>query len=148
MSPKISDAGLRYARLALGASFLSAVASRFGLWQGTPGLSRFPAFIEYTGQVNSFMPSATIPLLAWMATFCEVACGLGLLLFGLLPTRIVAESVWPRTLAFASAALLLLFALAMTISLGPKKPLDYSVFSASACALLLAIHQSSPRSTA
>ncbi|HEU4635082.1 MAG TPA: DoxX protein [Edaphobacter sp.] len=148
MSATISDAALRYARIALGTAFLSAVASRFGLWQGTPGLSRFPAFIAHTGQVNAFMPAVTIPFLAWAATFLEVACGLGLVLFGLLPARIVAVSVWPRILAFASAVLLLLFALAMTISLGPKQPLDYSVFSASACALLLAIYPVSPSSPA
>jgi hypothetical protein len=43
--------------------------------------------------------------------------------------------------ALASAALLALFGTAMAISLGPKSPLDYSVFSASAGALLLALHE-------
>ncbi|RPH64106.1 MAG: DoxX family protein, partial [Myxococcaceae bacterium] len=46
--------------------------------------------------------------------------------------------VWRRPVALASAALLLIFALAMALSLGIKSPLDYSVFSASAAALLLA----------
>jgi len=36
------------------------------------------------------------------------------------------------------AALLALFGVAMAISFGPKEPLDYSVFSACAAALLLA----------
>jgi hypothetical protein len=52
-----------YARLALGAAFLSAVASRFGLWDRTLDLKHFAKFLEYTAQVNSFMPPATIPLL-------------------------------------------------------------------------------------
>jgi hypothetical protein len=43
--------------------------------------------------------------------------------------------------ALASAALLAVFGTAMAISLGPKSPLDYSVFSASAGALLLALHE-------
>ena len=42
--------------------------------------------------------------------------------------------------ALASAVLLALFAVAMTISFGVKEPLDYSVFSASAAALLLAFY--------
>jgi mannose-6-phosphate isomerase-like protein (cupin superfamily) len=32
-------AGLVYARIALGAAFLSAVASRFGIWKGHPGVA-------------------------------------------------------------------------------------------------------------
>ena len=35
---------------------------------------------------------------------------------------------------------LTIFGLAMAISFGPKEPLDYSVFTASACALLVALH--------
>jgi hypothetical protein len=41
---------------------------------------------------------------------------------------------------------LFLFAISMTISLGLKKPFDYSVFSASAGALLLAL-SSVPQTT-
>jgi len=45
-------------------------------------------------------------------------------------------------LAFGAAALLFLFGTAMAISLGIQSPLDYSVFSASAGAVLLALYQS------
>jgi hypothetical protein len=45
----------------------------------------------------------------------------------------------------ASAALLLSFALAMTVALGIKKPLDYSVFAAAGAALLTA-YVPSPKS--
>jgi len=52
--------------------------------------------------------------------------------------------VWPRVVAASSAALLALFGLAMAISLGVKAPLDYSVFSDSAGAFLLAVHHHPP----
>jgi putative oxidoreductase len=119
-----------YARLALGAAFLSAVASRFGVWDGEPGLSRFPGFIQYTAEVNAFMPAAAIPFLAWAATVAETSLGVALI-----------AGVRLRWVALASAALLAVFGTAMAISFGPKSPLDYSVFSASAGALLLALHQ-------
>lgn len=45
-----------------------------------------------------------------------------------------------RWAALGSAVLLTLFGLAMAVSFGLKSPLDYSVFSASACAALLALH--------
>ena len=117
----------RYAALALGAAFLSAVASRFGLWSGRPWDAAFAAFTAYTAEVNAFMPGWSIPFLAWSATLAETVCGT-LLLLGL----------WTEAAATASAELLTLFAAAMAASQGVKSPLDYSVFSASAAALLLA----------
>jgi mannose-6-phosphate isomerase-like protein (cupin superfamily)/uncharacterized membrane protein YphA (DoxX/SURF4 family) len=120
-------AGLVYARIALGAAFLSAVASRFGIWKGHPGLAYFPDFVRYTAEVNSFMPAASIPSLAWAATAAELACGAALVL-----------GLWPRLTGIAAAVLLAAFGTAMAISFGLKSPLDYSVYSASAGALLLA----------
>lgn len=116
-----------YARLALGAAFLSAVASRFGLWDGTLDLEHFARFTRYTAEVNSFMPARAIPLLAWAATVAELSLGLALVL-----------GVRTRWAARGSALLLALFGTAMGVSFGVKSPLDYSVFSASAGALLLA----------
>jgi uncharacterized membrane protein YphA (DoxX/SURF4 family) len=124
----------RYARFALGAAFLSAVAGRFGLWTGTPWGEAFARFIDYTAEVNAFMPAATIPWLAGAATTAEVTLGTAL---------VVGFRV--REAAAASAVLLAIFGTAMAISFGLKSPLDYSVFSASAGALLLASRQ--PRST-
>ena len=118
-----------YARIALGAAFLSAVAARFGLWHGTFDLMYFAKFLQYTAEVNSFMPSAIIPLLAWTATVAEITFGL-LLILGL----------WPRWVSLGSAVLLVMFGTAMAISFGLKSPMDYSVFSASGAALLLALH--------
>lgn len=118
-------------RMALAASFLSGIADRFGLYTGrNVGYGNFTGFVEYTAKVNSFIPASTIPFLAWAATILELSFGLALV-FGL----------WIRWAALGSSVLLLLFAIAMAISFGIKSPLDYSVFSASAGALVLALHE-------
>jgi len=124
-------AGVLYARVALGAAFLSAVASRFGLWDKTLDLKHFANFIEYTAEVNSFLPRAVIPYVAVAATVCETSLGI-LLILGL----------WPRWVSLASAVLLTMFGAAMAISFGLKSPMDYSVFSASGAAVLLALDAS------
>lgn len=122
--------GALYARLALGAAFLSGIADRFGLYTGrNVGYGNFDGFLRYTAQVNSFMPASTIPFLGWAATVAEFSLGV-LLVFG----------VWRRPVAIATAVLLVLFGAAMGISFGIKSPLDYSVFSASSAAVLLAIY--------
>jgi putative oxidoreductase len=126
---------LVYARVALGAAFLSGIASRFGLYGKDVGYGNFANFVKYTGEVNSFMPAVTIPFLAWAATVAELFFGVTLIL-----------GVWPRWVALGSAALLALFGVAMAISFGIVSPMDYSVFSASAAAALLAVfgpHKSS-----
>src|SRR5919199_1344357 len=121
-----------YARLALGAAFLSSVADRFGLWgERRNSWKNFAGFERYTAQVNSFMPAATIPFLAWAATAAELTFGIAL---------VVGFRV--RWAALGSALLLTLFGAAMAASFGIKEPLDYSVFSAAAGALLLALHTS------
>src|SRR5438067_13922116 len=117
-----------YARLALGAAFLSGIADRFGLYGKNVGYGNFDNFVKYTACVNSFMPAFTVRYLAWAATVAELVLGLALV-FGL----------WIRWTSLASAVLLVLFGTAMAISFGFKSPLDYSVFSASAAALLLAL---------
>lgn len=121
--------GMLYARIALGAAFLSAVADRFGLWGKYGGWGNFAAFTKYTAQVNSFLPASTIPFLAWAATVAETALGVALI-----------AGLWIRWTAVGAAVLLFLFGTAMAISFGIKSPLDYSVFSASAGALLLALY--------
>lgn len=123
---------LIYARIALGAAFLSGIASRFGLYGRNQGYGNFANFVKYTAQVNSFMPATTVPFLAWSVTIAEFILGV-LLIVGL----------WPRWTALASALLLAIFGAAMTVSMGIRSPLDYSVFSASAAAVLLAVE--SPR---
>lgn len=132
-SSQAKTAAFLYARGALGIGFLSGVADRFGIWRGrNVGYGNFDGFIRYTAKVNSFMPASSIPFLAWAATGAELVLGIFLLL-----------GLWPRWTALASAFLLILFGTAMAISFGAKSPLDYSVFSASAAAVLLALNQPS-----
>jgi putative oxidoreductase len=138
-SARLGALAIRYAQLALGASFLSAVADRFGLLGQYGGWGNMTNFTEYTAKVLAFMPASTVPFFAWTATAAETVFGLALVLLGLLPQSAFRYSKWPGRIAFGSSALLFLFAISMTISLGLKKPLDYSVFSASAGALLLAL---------
>jgi uncharacterized membrane protein YphA (DoxX/SURF4 family) len=121
-------AGILYTRMAVGTAFLSAVASRFGLWDRTLDLKHFLNFIEYAAEVNSFLPRTVIPGVAVSATVCETSLGI-LLIMGL----------WPRWVSLASAVLLAMFATAMAISFGLKSPMDYSVFSASGASVLLAL---------
>lgn len=121
--------GRTYARVALGAAFLSAVAGRFGLWDRKLDLNYFFVdFFKYTGEVNSFLPRAVIPAVAWTATILETSLGIFLI-----------AGLWKRWTFLASAILLATFGTAMAISFGLKSPLDYSVFSASGAATVLAL---------
>src|SRR6185369_15041743 len=99
-----------FLRLALGVSFLSAVADRFGLWgaYGQPNVAwgNYPRFVEYTAKLNWFLPAAMIPMLADIATAAETLLGL-LLVLG-----------WKtRVAALLSGLLLSAFALTMTLAL-------------------------------
>lgn len=118
-------------RIALAAAFLSAVADRFGLWgaHGAHGVAwgDWAHFVAYTGKLLWFLPAASINPAAWAATIAEAGLGIALL-----------TGLCSRIVALASAGLLASFALTMTVALGIKAPLDYSVFSAMAAALLLA----------
>jgi uncharacterized membrane protein YphA (DoxX/SURF4 family) len=121
-----------FLRLALGISFLSAVADRFGLWgvYGQPNVSwgNYARFVDYTAELNWFLPAAMIPALAIIATAAETLLGL-LLVLG-----------WKtRITALLSGVLLTTFALTMTMALGVKAPLNFSVFSAAGAALLLGV---------
>jgi uncharacterized membrane protein YphA (DoxX/SURF4 family) len=119
---------VRYARVAIGAAFLSAVAGRFGLWTGAFWGESFGRFIQRTAELNGYAPDALVPILAWAATILEITFGSALIL-----------GVATRWVALGSAVLLAWFATAMAVYTGVKSPLDYSVFSASAGALLLAL---------
>ena len=121
-----------YLRLALGVTFLSAVADRFGVW-GPPGSHNvawgdFNRFTQYTALVNPWAPPAFVPLLAWTATVAETILGAALL-----------GGVYTRAAGFGSGVLLSLFAIGMTIGTGVKPALDASVFSAAAGAFGLAL---------
>jgi hypothetical protein len=118
-------------RVTLAFSFLSAVADRFGLWgQFGSGVAwgDFERFTAYTSQLLWFLPPSLVSPAAVLATGAEVVVAGGLLVGWRLQW-------W----AFAAAALLLSFALAMTGALGVKAPIDYSVWTAAAAAFLLGV---------
>lgn len=125
-----------FARVALASAFLSAVAARFGLWRDR-GPHPFAQFVDYTGQVLSFLPKPIVPALAVAATIAETTLAIALL-----------AGFRLRWTGIASAVLLALFGTAMAISFGIKSPLDESVYSASAASLLVAAAAESPRRSA
>ena len=120
-----------FLRLALAAGFLSAVADRFGLWgpAGAPNVAwgAWQPFVDYVAKLNWFAPPASIPFLAWASTVAEVVLAIGLLIGWQL-----------RWFALAAGLLLLSFAMTMTLALGVKAPLDFSVFAAAGGAFVLA----------
>ena len=120
-----------FLRLALALSFLSAVADRFGLWgkPGTPGVAwgEFDAFLVYTGDMLWYLPATLIPTAGWSATVAEVALAVGLLV-----------GIRLRAFALASALLLCLFGVTMTVAFGFEAAFSYSVWSAAGGAFLLA----------
>lgn len=121
-----------FLRVALAAGFLSAVADRFGLWgpAGAPHVAwgAWRPFVDYVAKLNWYAPPALIPILAWTSTGAEVVLAIGLLIGWQL-----------RWFALASGLLLLTFGITMTLALGLKAPLDFSVFAAAAGAFLLAV---------
>ena len=135
MNPRwtgLAKFGSVFLRLALGISFLSAVADRFGLWgvygQSNVSWGNYARFVDYTAKLNWFLPPAMIPAVAMIATAAETLFGL-LLILG-----------WKtRITALLSGVLLTTFALTMTMALGVKAPLNFSVFSAAGGALLLGV---------
>ena len=130
---QLADYSALFLRFALGAAFLSAVADRFGLWgsYGQPNVAwgDFAHFSAYTGRLTSYAPVLLVPALAWTATLAETLLGIALIL-----------GLFTRIAAVLSGALLLLFALSMTIVFGVKAPLNFSVYTASASAFLLAAY--------
>ena len=121
-----------FARFALGVSFLSAVADRFGLLgpYGAKNVSwgDFDHFVRYTETVTSLFPSSLALYFAWSATVAETF--LAILLIAGFKTRLVSV---------CTGLLLLSFAVSMATGLGIKTPFDYSVFSAAAAAFLLSL---------
>jgi|SRR5690606_29373128 len=116
-----------FLRLAIAAGFLSAVADRFGLWpQAQSFWGNWNNFVNYTQTLNPWLPGKMVSILAIIVTVLEIAFAIFLL-------------IGFKTSLFAklSGFMLLLFALAMTYSLGIKAPLDYSVYIASGAAFAL-----------
>ena len=124
-----------FARAALAAGFISAVADRFGWWgaagTGNVAWGTFDAFTDYVGDLAPYLPGALHGIAAWAATIAEIVLGIALLL-----------GIALRWTALASAATLLVFAVSMFIFAGFETPLSASVFTAAAAAVLLALSPS------
>lgn len=101
---------------------------------GKPIVGGWPHYLQAVALLNAFAPKALVPTIGVIATAAESTIGI-LLLIGF---RL-------RWSAYAATALLIGFGTAMTIALGIKAPLDYSVFAAAGAAFLLATAQ--PEST-
>lgn len=119
-----------FLRVAIAITMLSAVADRFGFWGKNSAWGNWANFEEYTRKLTFFLPESLSQFSAYTATFFEIA--IPLLLFVGYKTKIAA---------YGAGFLLLIFALSMSIALGVKAPLDYSVWVGSAAAFLLASQQ-------
>ncbi|MBO6183946.1 MAG: DoxX family protein [Chryseobacterium sp.] len=116
-----------FLRLAISVTMLSAVADRFGFWGDNSAWGNWANFEKYTRQLTFFLPETLSTFSAYGATFLEILFPLMLILG--FKTKIAA---------YGTGFLLLVFALSMSIALGIKAPLDYSVWVGSAAAFLLA----------
>lgn len=118
-----------FLRIAIGSSFLSAVADRFGWWDKSHLVwGDWENFTAYTNLLNPWFPDAVIPAVAAIATLAEIVLGFCLLVG--FRTELMAK---------LSGILLFLFGLAMAFVLGLKTSFDYSVFTASAGAFGLSL---------
>ena len=118
-----------FLRFAISASFLSAVADRFGYWSKEVSVwGNWNSFLEYTALLNPWFPTSFVTALGIIATAAEVIFAICLIIG--FKTEVVAR---------LSGILLLIFALSMTFSTGIKGAFDFSVFTASAAAFALGL---------
>ncbi len=116
-----------FLRFSIAASFLSAVADRFGFWPADLSVwGNWDSFLEYTQHINPWMTTEMVAPVGVIATAAEVVFALCLIIG--FKTELVAR---------LSGYLLLIFALSMTFSTGIKGAFDYSVFTAAAAAFAL-----------
>ncbi len=116
-------------RIALGIGFLTTVSDRLGLLPaGTRNIEwgAWDKFIDYTGTLMPFLDRPVVNIMGGIATFLEASIGI-LLIIGF-------KTRWA---AIAGCGLTLIFALAMTIFLGIKAPINFAVFSTCTGSLLL-----------
>jgi len=127
---RIGQVAAIFLRMALCVTFLVSVADRFGLLgpYGAKNVSwgDWTHFVQCVATLNWFVPKGLIPGLAVLETSIETGLGAALLV-----------GVYQRWVAWGSAALLMSFAITMSIALGVVAPLSYSVFTAAGSALLL-----------
>ena len=117
-------------RLALGIGFLATVSDRLGLLgpMGTNNIEwgNWNNFINYTATLMPFLDWPTVEIMGSLATVAEATIGIMLII-----------GYKTRYAAIASCLLTFIFALAMTVFLGIKAPLNFAVFSTCSGSLLL-----------
>ncbi|KUY29978.1 DoxX family membrane protein [Elizabethkingia ursingii] len=119
-----------FLRIAISVTMLSAVADRFGFWGDSSTWGNWGNFEIYTRKLTFFLPETLSTVSAYIATSLEIL--FPVMLFVGYKTKIAA---------YGSGILLFIFALSMTLALGAKAPLDYSVWVGSTGAFLLAVQQ-------
>ncbi|UMQ41366.1 DoxX family protein [Chryseobacterium sp. Y16C] len=119
-----------FLRVAIAVTMLSAVADRLGFWGKNSSWGNWENFEKYTQQLTYFLPTSLGTVSAYAATFLEI-------LFPLL----LVLGFKTKLAAYGAGFLLLIFAISMTIALGVKAPLDYSVWIGSAASFLLAVQE-------
>jgi uncharacterized membrane protein YphA (DoxX/SURF4 family) len=128
MNTKIPQLLLRFA---LGIGFLATVSDRLGLLGpfGNKNIEwgNWSSFIDYTGTLMPFLERPLVNIMGGIATIAEAIIGIALIIG--FKTKIAAIS---------SCVLTLIFAIAMTLFLGIKAPINFGVFIISTASLLLA----------
>jgi len=121
-------------RCSLGLGFLTPVADRLGIL-GAMGpenknieWGNWENFISYTGTLMPFLDRPAVNVMGSIATLAEAIIGI-LLIIGF-------KTKWA---AISSCILTSIFALAMTLFLGIKAPLNYAVFTTCFSSLLLSM---------
>ena len=117
-----------FLRIALSTAYLSSVASRLELWPANMGGSNWQQFLEYTAELNPWAPHSFVPYLGLAATIAEAGLGV-----------VILVGFRERVAGTLSCLLLLTFAVSMIVGTGLKSPFDYSVFTASAASITLAV---------
>jgi len=120
-----------FLRLSLGIGFLLPTADRLG-WLGPAGQSNvdwgsWDNFVNYTHILMPYLSRPATSFMGGLATLAEVIFGLQFLL-----------GYQIRLAALGTFLLTLTFALCMALFMGFKAPFNYSVYTDSAGAVLLA----------
>lgn len=120
-----------FLRIALAVGFIVPGLDRFGVWgpNGTNGVTwgNWQQFSIYAQQLMFFLPSGLANFMAILASIAELTFGV-LLILGL----------YLKWVSLGSGILTLCFAFCMMLAFGIHAPLNYSVFTVSAAAFLLA----------
>ncbi|SHN10898.1 MauE/DoxX family redox-associated membrane protein [Chitinophaga sp. CF418] len=119
-----------FLRLAFAVTLLSAVADRLGIW-GPPGAPNvawgdWEHFLAYSNKLNFYVSPQVGNILAILATALEVIFAVMFL---------IGYKI--KLASWGTCLLMVIFALSMTVAMGVKPPLSYSVWTSAGAAALL-----------